>query len=133
LERRPEAEVAAYDRVFEIGKDNNLVEALVFDGASRMEVGKGLENLAKKKNIPYVTGLYHGLNTYTFNYIPEGLKVAEGDDPVWIGSAALSGILANYSAFVKPLNFGGSIYELSMEDHEIQQTQQAIFRTPLPK
>ena len=130
LERRPEVEIKTFERGFDLEKDDELVEGIVFQGASNQKVAQGLETLAKKKNLQFIMGLYSKLDAYTSNFLPSTCDINDKEIPVWVGATALSGILSIYSAFVKPLNFGGSIHSLNMEENELTKLVASVQPQP---
>jgi hypothetical protein len=113
MQVRPEARVEAQKLFFEIGKHDSILHGLVFDGASDQKLADGLPDLAKRKGLRYISAVYYGLNVGSLDFTPRNMKVRKGDDPVWVGSAAMAAAMALHSAFVKPVNFYGSIDKLN--------------------
>jgi ThiF family len=121
MERRPNTEIRIHERKFELSTDEHLLVGTIFEGVSDQNAMEGISEIAKQKNIPVISGAYYGLDGYVFAGLPRNLKVPSEDAPVWVGATALSGLLAIYSAFVKPFSFVGRIDSVAMDANQVEK------------
>jgi hypothetical protein len=106
---RPAAKVLSTGSFFELERDAAKLHGTVFDSASDEKV-RGMDVVANKRGLKYITGAYSGMSFGAFDYAPAALKVESGrHTAVWMGSAAMSALLSVHGAFVSPLNFFGDI------------------------
>jgi hypothetical protein len=123
-ERRTDIEVEIYQRSPLFGKDDSLFEGIIFHCTPFKEIYNKLFELASKKNIHCIGAGYSAINAIdiaVYDFFIPNKKFDEESTAAWVGSGALSAIMAIYSAFVQPLNFVGSIHKLNMPKEETKR------------
>ncbi len=115
----PWTEVEGHSIVFDPAEHAELLKGVVFSGVSNTAIQQAVHAICRQKGLRCYTGCYSGLLAGIFsNYLPEAFSV-EKELPAWVGSAALSAILAINAAFTVPFSFFGSIDDLAMTHDEI--------------
>ncbi|HUO90338.1 MAG TPA: ThiF family adenylyltransferase [Rhizomicrobium sp.] len=94
--------------------------AVLFDGVDDKQLNAVLPAEAKKRNMIYTLGFFGGLGAGVTNEHFEDLNWTRGGEtPVWPASAAFSGILQCYSAFVGQFSYFGNPTQHSMPTEAI--------------
>ena len=124
---RPDVSVETHEQLFAT-KDFGLIQGpILFDGTNDPELGEALSKSAEQRKFRYVTGFYIGENVGVMNSYAGAPKFESGKNvPVWIGTAALSGILALNSAFHEPFSFLGSTRELNTSSQKMAKKLSAL-------
>lgn len=108
LEFRPKLQVNIFEH-FIIDKHFQNVSGALFNcAAGGGEFDADLVSLAKKLDIPYSSGAYHGLNSGVISDDSIILQPCKDSVPTWVSILSFSASLMLYSAFVKPLSFWGT-------------------------
>ena len=105
---RPEVKVSGGKRFVEAADDDIYFGTVLFNGTDYPPLCEKLPLEAEKRGMKYRHGFYRGQKAGTVDHHVTGIEYSRGSQvPIWPGVAALSGLLATYSAFVRPLNFYG--------------------------
>lgn len=120
LSFRPDAQISVHSVPFDESRAE-LLRGVVFNGASSQKLFDTLPSIAHKMGLIYAAGAYIGNQVIVTDKFQPKLKLAvpSNQPPVWVGSAALSALLAVQSAFVTPINFAGPISLINQEPDEI--------------
>ena len=94
---RPEIEISKHKLVFDPQQHGDLLEGTVFAGVSNIETMHGIFDVSDRLGLRCYGGIYFGNRAGTFTSVPSGLEI-EANAPAWVGSAAMSALLAVNSA-----------------------------------
>ncbi|MGB7201392.1 MAG: ThiF family adenylyltransferase [Pyrinomonadaceae bacterium] len=126
LSIRPKADVQAKVQLFDAVKDAEFLHGVIFNGASDKALHRQLPAVVQRRKLKYVAGGYNGMDVAVWDYKPKTLNITEGADshnaPVWVGSAAMSALLALQSAFAAPINFAGSLNNLNQKRPALEKS-----------
>lgn len=111
--------IVTHKLVFKPGEHDSLLEGVVFAGVSNEIVLAGIFAAARVKGLHCFSGFYSGTKFGVISQTPREFPKIIGRQPVWVGSAAMSALMAVNAAFVEPINFFGEISDL---DTGFQQT-----------
>lgn len=132
LRLRPSIEVDVHQDFFRLDRDSSSLRAVVFNGASDHDLHMRLPSLAAQRGLKYVAGVYSGTEIgVTDSHLPSITIEEEAETAVWVGSSAMSAVLAVHSAFVQPVRFAGSIEDISLSIEELDR-RFAVLAEPQP-
>lgn len=121
---RPRAVIEPHIHLFDPTSDDStrLLEGLVFAGVSHTDVNRAIFRLAASKGLRCFSGGYAGVKVASISELPTQETIGGNEIPVWVGSAALSALLAIHAAFISPINYVGALQELllSKTDFELR-------------
>lgn len=105
------ADVVAHPIRFDAEAHSNLLEGVVFAGVSNEETLRAIWASAAKQNLRCFSGIYNGINFGVLSDLPRGMDIGASES--WVGSTAMCALLAVNAAFVQPVNFWGSVSDIS--------------------
>lgn len=106
---RPNVKIKTIKRMSAPTDDDVYFGSVMFNGTDDKPLADTLFSESVKRGLKYRHGFYNGHKAGTVDYAIEDIKYTRGGQvPVWPAVAALSGVLATYSAFVSPLNYYGT-------------------------
>lgn len=110
---RPDIEIEKHKLLFKPEEHGDLLEGTVFAGVSHIETLHGIFQVAAKAGLKCYTGVYLANSAGTFTKLPSSFtRIAGNDAPAWVGTTAMSALLAVNSAIVGDINFYADISSL---------------------
>ncbi len=111
---RPDINLRTHKVRYEPSVTAHLLEGYVFAGVSNVKVLKGIFDDAAQRGLKCVAGSYFAANVGCYGEFPKALEIVQ-NAPVWVGSAAISALLAVNSAIVDKIVYVGDLSELSVD------------------
>jgi len=118
---RPNVEIITNTRRLEPGESDIFHGEILFNGVDYKPLEEWLPKAAEEHGMKYVHGFYHGNKVGVTNQQLPNIEYLPGNEvPVWIASAAMSGLLAVFSAFTTPLNFYDDITAMNISEDSMK-------------